>query len=194
MRACLPRRRSGRPPSGCARSSNSSHLLLVHQVLRGTVFLAQSAPWPLRRPQLRQHRHNDVVVATLDGAIGFLFRDQNLMHLLARTNSGNFDFDFLSCSPISACAMSVTRAEARAECMFHHARLLDRRENGVDRLLEAEEEAGHVSRGNGHRPAAANLLMEEWNDRSPRGQHVAIAHTDEACVGASRLARMNRRS
>ena len=61
--------------------------------------------------------------------------------------------------------------------------LLNRREDQVDGVVEAQQEPRHVRRRDRDRPTAPDLVVEQRDHRSPRCQHVPVAHADEPCVG-----------
>ncbi len=55
-----------------------------------------------------------------------------------------------------------------------------RREHGVDRLLEAEQKARHLDIGDRDRSAVADLVVKQRDHRAARGEHVAVPGADEA--------------
>ena len=66
---------------------------------------------------------------------------------------------------------------------FSRPRLAQCGENRVGSLIEREQEARHGRIGDRHRSAICNLVEKQRNHRAARGEHVAVAHADEARVG-----------
>ena len=92
--------------------------------------------------------------------------------------------------PDEAAATSVDACRRHARDVGLAAlRLAQRREDGIHGLVQAEQEARHVRVVTVTGPPLAHLIVEQRDHRTARGQHVAVAHADEARLGASMLAR-----
>ena len=131
-------------------------------------------------------------VAALDSAVRLLLADHDLVDFLARTDAGDFT---RFRSPISAAAISTTRADgARGTYVSPGMPVVHGREDRVDGVVQAEQEAGHLLGRDRHRPAAADLVVKQRDHRTARRQHVAVAHADEPRARAAHVAWMKMRS
>src|SRR2546426_12025663 len=68
---------------------------LRREKIQGRTVLRLERRFRTRLPiKLRQDRSNRVEFPAFDGTMTFFFRNENLMHLLARANPNEFDFDW----------------------------------------------------------------------------------------------------
>src|SRR4029077_20005217 len=133
--------------------------------LAGGVFALESRFQWLVAAQFRQHGPDDVVAAPLDGAEDLFLGHHHLVDLFTRSDTGDLDLEW----PIPDKPLSDTHYEPRRDPWdLGIPRLASpcRSEDRVDRLVERDQEAGHLFERDRDRTAALDLAEKERDDRA----------------------------
>ena len=106
------------------------------------------------------------------------------MNFFAGTDTDNFHFDRPAPDQSGGNVGDLCGGNSR-NVRFTRRTALDGCKNHVYCVVETQQKARHIRRGNGYGSAVADLVVKQRNHGTPRRQDIAIPHAHKAGIRAT---------